>query len=118
MLDIVHEHRFDPDASPLEHLTYLLFGEGEERFAAHLVTRPPDFDHLLSVDVAGERLTDAQLRRGIELTFADRANEPGQRLGEGERVRAVAVVDGERVPIDVEGVRELYFETHDLEASM
>jgi hypothetical protein len=30
-------------------LLYLLFGSPKEPFLAHLITRPPDYDHILSV---------------------------------------------------------------------
>jgi hypothetical protein len=100
VLDVVHQHRFDPEAPPLEHLTYLLFGKGAERFLAHLVTRPPDFDQLLSVDVTGRRFTDKQLLGGIEVRFDGRPNQPGERLREGEQAGAVATVNGRQVPVE------------------
>ncbi len=118
VLDVVHQHRFDPDAPPLEHLTYILFGKDAERFLAHLVTQPPDFDHLLSVELTGHQFTDEQLLGGVEVTFDDRLNQPGERLREGERASAVATLKGKQVPIEVHAGLELYFETNDLKASM
>ena len=41
---IVFFRQFEPAAAPLPRLTYLLLGKGRERFLAHLITRPPDFD--------------------------------------------------------------------------
>ncbi len=118
VLDVVHQHRFDPDAPPLEHLTYLLFGKGRERFLAHLVTRPPDFDHLISVDVTRHEFTDDDLLTGIEVVLDGRPNKPGERLAEGEKAEAVAMIHGKQVAVQVEVGVELYFETNDLKASM
>jgi len=82
------------------------------------VTRPPDFDQLLSVDVTGHRFTDAQLLAGIEVALEDRPNQPAARLKEGEQVAAVATIDGTPVDVSLAVGVELYFETNDLESAM
>lgn len=118
VVDVVHHQRFLPDARPPEQLTYLLFGKGDEKFVAHLVTRPPDFDQLVSVEVTGNSFSDEQLLRGIEVTVQDRPNESTKRMQAGEKEGAVATVEGVRVPVEIDAKVELYFETSDLMASM
>jgi hypothetical protein len=119
VVDVVHGHKFDPEASALERLEYLLFGRGAERFIAHLVTRPPDFDQLLSVGINGRAFSDDDLTRGIPLKVADRPNRHDDRLKEGDSAVAATVnVDGSDEPIELEAVSELYVETNDLKEAM
>ena len=44
-----------------------MFGKGDELFLAHLITRPPDFDQILSVKVSGHAFTDAELGQGVRI---------------------------------------------------
>lgn len=120
VVDVVFHHRFGPDDRQPEQLTYILFGKGPERFLAHRITGPflttsrQEFDHLLTVGVEGLEVSDEQLRHGVEVTVAARPDEPGTKLMEQERVAALAAVNGQPVPIEIETRAELYFETNDL----
>jgi hypothetical protein len=107
---VVHFRRFDPHAVPLPHLTYLLFGAGDELFLAHLITRPPDFDQVVSVAIGGA-LPAAELRQGPTLAVPGRANRIGERLQPGERVAAV-LEGGAAIAIEVG--REFYLEEGEL----
>jgi hypothetical protein len=119
VLDVIHAHKFDPQAGPLEHLTYLLFGKGSERFMAHLISGAPDHDQLLSVAVSGHEFSDDDLRRGIEVRVPDRDNTPADRVKEGETgVAGVALVDGHEVALQFDAIEESYFETADLAEAM
>src|SRR5215213_6375157 len=71
--NIVHFRVFDPDAQGLPELRYLLFGKGSELFMAHLITKPPDFDQVLSVKVTGHEFTDEELRHGVLVVVPGRA---------------------------------------------
>jgi hypothetical protein len=51
-------------------LEYLLFGKGNESFLAHLITRPPDFDQILSVKT-GQKFTDEERATASQLWFPD-----------------------------------------------
>ena len=119
---VVHFRKFDPDADQLPQLEYLLFGKGQERFLAHLITRPPDFDQILSVKVAGHTFTDEELRRGVHITFPGRANAPEARIEEGEKVSGRILVEGNKGPetseIQLEAGVEFYFEAGELETAM
>lgn len=108
---VVHFRRFEP-------LAYLLFGDGEEHFLAHLITKPPDFDQVLSVQVTGHQFSPEALARGVRVTTPDRVNSLANRLRENERVAAHAHLDGpdrhEMVEIQVDVGREFYFEEGEL----
>ena len=112
---IVHIHQFHPSDAPRDTLTYLLFGRGGELFMAHAITRPPDFDQVLPVTVAGHAFTDAELEKGVEVVFPGRRNTPSGRLRAGEVAAARFRVAGAR-PLEarVRGGRELYFEEGEL----
>ncbi|MGA5040004.1 hypothetical protein ACPCA8_23530 [Streptomyces capoamus] len=120
VIDVIVHNRFTPDARQPEELTYILFGQGQERFLAHRITGPfkptnrQEFDHLLAVDLQGPQMSDGQLRHGVEVTVTGRSNEPGAKLKETEKVAAVAMVDGRNVPVEIDVRSEEYFETDDL----
>src|SRR5262245_5205461 len=50
---VIHFREFDPKATKAAQLEYLLFGNGQELFLAHVITAPPDFDQILAVKVTG-----------------------------------------------------------------
>jgi hypothetical protein len=115
VVTVVHSHKFDPNAVSPERAQYLLFGRGRELFAAHVVSNPPDFDQLLSVEIEGRDFTDDDLQGGsVMLTVPDRANEFAERLKAGQRVTCIAA-DGE---IQLTVNAELYVETNDLKEAM
>jgi hypothetical protein len=118
VIGVVHHHRLDAGAPRPKHLSYLLFGRGEERFLAHFISRPPDFDQLLAVDVSGHEFSDLELSRGVVLSVPDRPDAPKARLAEHQSERCAAHVDGNDVPVDLVVGSELYFETADLESAM
>ncbi|MEU9112295.1 hypothetical protein AB0D04_10975 [Streptomyces sp. NPDC048483] len=119
--NVVFHHRFDPQTEPLETLTYILFGQGPERLLAHRIigpfvdTRHQEFDHLLSADIQGVQVSDEQLRRGVEVTVTGRPNEPDAKLKERDKAAAVAAVNGQSVPVEIDVKTDMYFETADFQ---
>lgn len=113
VINVIYHHELDRRAQRLEHLTYMLFGKGSERFLAHRISSPPDFDHLQLVDVQGRDFSDDQLRHGVEITVTGRLNEPSNKVQERETVAAIARVDGQEVPVEIDAKDELYFDTND-----
>jgi hypothetical protein len=83
---ILHFRKFDPTAAKLPALEYLLFGKGDELFVAHFITTPPDFDQVLSVKAAGEKLSDADLSQAMPVVISGRPNTVAQRIKGGESV--------------------------------
>ena len=109
---VVLANKFDPAASPLEDLTYVLFGAGDEVWLAHVISRPPDFDQLLSVTVSGPDFSDDDLAAGLRVTVPGRKNLATKRIRSGPGVRpvkAVATVAGKPVPVEIEPKVEFYF---------
>lgn len=118
---VVHFRRFDPHAVRPTELTYLAFGKGDERFLAHLVTMPPDFDHVVAMRQApgasGAELTDDVLRNGPALAITGRPDGPGDRLREGDQVAAGLVGDGPAgTDLRLVTGREFYLEEGELAA--
>jgi hypothetical protein len=76
---VIHFHKFDPNAAALSQLEYLLFGKEKELFLAHMITKPPDFDQVLSVQ-SSRRFTDEELSRGVSIVFPAKTNKSSQRI--------------------------------------
>lgn len=115
VVNVVHFHKFVPGAAKPTQLQYILFGKGPEIFLAHLITAPPDFDQIMSVRVTGQQFTDAELSRGITVTFPGRANTSRARLKEKVRASGTFLSGGANPkPLQVEVLREFYFEAGEL----
>jgi hypothetical protein len=118
IVDVVYARRFDP-RSALDDLTYLLLGGADELFLAHVITRPPDFDQILAVEVSGPQLDEDDRRAGISVAFPGRANTAEARLRNDESATARGHVTGAHqfLALELDHVRELYFEQGELSTS-
>jgi hypothetical protein len=76
---VIHFRKFDPNAATLSQLEYLLFGKEMELFLAHSITKPPDFDQVLSVQT-NRVFTDQELSKGVSIVFPDKKNQSSQRI--------------------------------------
>jgi hypothetical protein len=116
---VIYAHEFAFDPPPQEQLEYILFGAGEERFLAHRITAPPDFDQLLPVTMEPGTFSDEQLQSGIILSIPERANAIADRLMDGDAVTAAArhagtgVALGTAIPITAG--QEIFFEESELQ---
>ena len=95
-------------------LEYILFGAEQQFFLAHRITRPPDFDQILSVNVTGHQFTEEELSRehsGVLITVPGRSNALLDRIKPGETVPGRGHVTGAHQFLDlkVEVLSELYF---------
>jgi hypothetical protein len=108
---VIHFRRFDP-------LTYILFGNDEELYAAHYIVKPPDFDHVLSVEIAGHTFADHDLGHGVVISIPGRVNDITQRLQPGEIVEAEIETAGEHghgtLKVRLEAGAEFYLEEGEL----
>jgi hypothetical protein len=84
---VIHLHEFDSSAKKPTQLEYLLFGKGDELFLAHFVTRPPDFDQIVSVKVPDHVFTDDELGRGVRVNIPGREDTPPNRIKEKQEAR-------------------------------
>jgi hypothetical protein len=113
---VIHFHKFDLTAAKPDQLEYLLFGKGAELFVAHLATRPPDFDQVLSVKVPNHTFTDDELREGMPIVLPGRSNSPNKRIDGREPLTAQIKGKGGAAPKTVQlqpGI-EFYFDQKDL----
>jgi hypothetical protein len=116
--DVIHFQELGP-ADKAADLDYFLFGTEQQFFLAHRITRPPDFDQVLSVNVTGHRFTKDELRQerfGVLVTIPGRANTPRDRIKPGEKVSGRGHVVGAHQFLDlqVEVLSEIYFEEGEL----
>ncbi len=113
---VIHASRFDPAAQRPQRLSYILFGKGGELFLAHSITRPPDFDQILSVRVDGHAFTDDELARGVGVTVPDRPDDLLRRIRPGESATGAFRISGARQPLNlaIRAGTELYFEEGEL----
>jgi len=114
---VVHGRKFDPRVSQPAALEYLLFGRGKERFLAHAIFAPPDFDHVLPVQFLSVELSDADLSKDVRIVVPDRKNLATQRLQSGQRVEAMLRVgSGQPAKVQVEAGPQVYFEEGELKS--
>ena len=100
-------------------LTYILFGNSTEMFAAHQITRAPDFDQLLGVGVTGHTFTPEEMAKGVLVSIPGRPNSAARRLRAGETIAASARIGGAGagVPVKLTVAAEPYFEQGELEGA-
>jgi len=73
-----------------------------------------DFDQMISVRVTGQKFSDAELSRGIAVTFPGRANTSMGRIQEKGHASGTLVGGSDPKPIQVDALREFYFEEGEL----
>ena len=107
--------KFDPTAANPAQLEYLLFGKGSELFLAHLITRPPDFDQVLSVKPPTQQFTDDELSHGVPIVIPGRANSESKRIKGTGPVTAQIKGTGGATPktLQLQPGNEFYFNTDD-----
>jgi hypothetical protein len=118
VVDVVYAKRFDRGGKPND-LTYVLFGRGGEFFLGHRISQPPDFDQILSVQLAGAQPDEDELNAGIEVVLPGRPNTATERLRDGTSVTARGHVTGAHqfLSLEIADVHELYFEEGELMTS-
>lgn len=114
VLNVVHFHEFDPKAAKPTKLEYLLFGKGSELFLAHLITKPNDFDQIISIKM-DQPFSDEELREGRRIVFFNRGNTAIERLKEKAKDAGMLQIPGAASrSVQVEVVKEFYFEEGEL----
>ena len=115
VVNVVHFHEFDPKAVKPATLEYLLFGKSSELFLAHLITKPNDFDQIISIKTIDQSFSDEELREGRRIVFSKRGNTAKERLKEKAIDTGVLQIPGAAPrTVRVEVVREFYFEEGEL----
>jgi hypothetical protein len=80
--DVVYAKKLDRSGT-FNELRYILFGRADELFLAHLLSRPPDFDQIVSVRLVGLHPDEDELKRRIEVVVPGRTNTVQQRIRNG-----------------------------------
>lgn len=115
VVNVVHFREFDPNAAKPAKLEYLLFGKSSELFLAHTITKPSDFDQIISIKIPGHAFTDEDLAKGMRIEFSDRSNTSKERLKEKMKAPGrLHIPAGVPQSVAVETVREFYFEEGEL----
>jgi len=110
---VIHFRKFDPKGSKSADQKYLLFGSAQESFLAHYITKPPDFDQVMSVKVDGHSFTDDELGKGIEVTLPKIPNQASKRVKDGQQVAALTeTANAQEFKLRVDKV--IYFEEGEL----
>ena len=112
---VVHGRMFDPKVRKPAALEYLVIGRGPERFLAHTIVAPPDFDHVIKANIVSPGLTDRDLEQDVRVTISGRKNTPADRLREGQKVEGMLRV-GSAAPVkaQIEVGKRIYFEEGEL----
>jgi hypothetical protein len=115
---IVYAQKLGRGLDKSDKLTYILFGEGQELFLAHVIAKAPDFDQILSVKIDNPP-ADEELSRGVRVVFQDRENSASRRLKEGEKVLGQGHVTGAHqfLQLQIQAGVEFYFEEGELSSS-
>lgn len=112
----VHWHPFRNRHERPETLTYLLFGQGDERFLAHWIGVAPSYDQIVALAPSAAL---GEIPSGTQVLFPKRGD--GEALRAGESVSGMVVVDrGAEQPFLLEPVElkvasEIYLEKGELE---
>jgi hypothetical protein len=115
VVNVVHFHEFDPKAAKPAKLEYLLFGKSSELFLAHSITKPNDFDQIISIKTMDQTFSDEELREGRRIVFSNRGNTAKERLKEKARDTGMLQIPGAAPrTVRVEALREFYFEEGEL----
>ena len=112
--NVVYAQKLTPHLRRPDSLEYLLFGKGPERFLAHLITGPPDFDQIVAATVAGHEFSADELRRGVRVQVVGTTHSAAQRLKPGKAVSASAQAGGQKVTLKLAPGPELYFMEREL----
>ena len=111
---VIHFRKFEPGAAGLSQLEYLLFGKANELFLAHSITKPPDFDQVLSVR-SSRSFTDAEVRQAMSIVFPGKTNQSTQRIkGVPPVTGQVKSATATHEPIMFQPGTEFYFEEGEL----
>jgi hypothetical protein len=112
----IYARLLKPREKKPETLQYILFGKGHDRFLAHTISEPPDFDQLIAVTLNHD-LPDEQMARGIQIMIPDRSNFANQRLKQDEQVSARIIDPSASATMPILQIRtgtEFYFEEGEL----
>ena len=112
---VIFKQEFNPKDNRPAQLEYILFGTPDELFLAHHIVAPGDFDQILPVKIADQKLSDADLSQGFRIIVSGRPNTSSSRLQKDQDSTAQLLsINGEPRNISLQPALELYFEESEL----
>lgn len=113
---VIHFRKFDAQAAGLPQLEYFVFGKDQDLFLAHLITRPPDFDQVMSIGQIDRKFTNEELSEGAPIIFPGKTNKPVQRIKAGTQVigQMKQAGGGAAKPVKLRPGIQFYFESGEL----
>lgn len=121
----IYFREFNSKANRPSQLEYILFEKGQELFLAHVVTKPPDFDQILSIKdiggLSGEEIYKVQVKPFREVVFPVK-NSVLERIKTGQQIKGqLRPVGAERFQkrrlfVNFKVEEEIYLEEGELRA--
>ncbi len=115
---VVFQKKFDPMAGALPESRYIVFGDAHQLFAAHMIQKAPDFDHVVSIRLAEgipDEATAVAIRAGSLVAFSGVQNNAEHALAEGTDHEAVLTTpNGANLAVKLQALTSFYLETGDL----
>jgi hypothetical protein len=113
---VIHFRKFDAQAARLPELEYFLFGKDKDLFLAHLITRPPDFDQVMSISQIDRKFTNEELSKGASIIFTGKTNTPAQRIKPAQQAigQVKQAGEGSAKMVKVRIGTQFYFEAGEL----
>lgn len=114
---VVLAKKFEANPTALPQLKYFLFGDADELFAAHVVNKLPDFDHVESVKLTSGVPSDAAaqlIHAGAYIDFTGVPNLPAQALKEAQDYNGQVKAGVETLTVKLHVDEDFYLETGDL----
>jgi hypothetical protein len=115
--EVVHFRHFDFNIPRPHHLTYLLFGRGDEAHLSHYLARDPDFEHLVTLGSVPAWLSPDQLAASAEICLADVPSLPTPCAAPLTEKRYPVLFQGRpdaRATLDLNGASSVWFSTGNL----
>lgn len=114
---VIMAKKLESNAPALANLKYVVFGDSSQLFAAHLIQRMPDFDHVVAARIDSGVLDESlaqELRAGSIVSFPGITNDVAHALGQESAVTGEATLGGQTHELGLQVGSEFYLETGDL----
>jgi len=111
---LVHFRHFNADIPYPDHLTYLLFGRGNEAHLSHYIARDPDYQHIVTLGGVPDWLSADQIDASVELSFVNHASQPvpcSPPLAAGSEPVLFEGMDEPQFTLDLSGATSVWFST-------
>lgn len=113
---VVHFHRFEESDQRPSDLLYFSFGNGTERFLAHWISVPPNYDQILAVAASDPRPPFDWLPEGTWVSFPGR-DDRANRLDVGDKVVGRVLLNpAVSAEVGLNVIRDYYLELDELKA--